>query len=86
MYLLTSRCFFNMSFVKDKLEHEQHEIVQNLKKTVEDLYNTVQYKFNSYSQALTEVENKFGSIISDRFSKTFSSSKMKKKDKFLTGL
>lgn len=86
MYLLISRCFFNMSFVMDQLEHENHAIVQNLKRTVEDLYETVGKKFQHYSQLLTEKENKMGSIIGDRFSKIFNNSEIKMKDKYLGGI
>lgn len=53
MYLLSARCFFNMSFVLDKLEHEDHAIVQNLKRTVKDLYESVREKFEHYSKELT---------------------------------
>ena len=86
MYLLSARCFFNMSFVKDQLEHENHPIVQNLKRTVQDVYESVCQKFNQYSSALTKKESQIGSIIGDRFSKIFNGSEMKEKDKFLVGL
>ena len=86
MYLLSARCFFNMSFVMDKLENEDHAIVQNLKRTVHDLYQAVTKKFNEYSQLLTEQENKMGAIIGDRINKIFKNSQIKEKDMFLGGI
>lgn len=48
MYLLSARCYFNMSFVKNEFEDSNNPIVVNLKKTVDILYKEVYEKFQYY--------------------------------------
>lgn len=48
MYLLSARCYFNMSFVKFEFEDSSNPIVVNLKKTVDILYKEVYEKFQHY--------------------------------------
>ena len=38
MYLLTSRCFLNMSFIKHELQKNDHDHVINLNEIVAKLY------------------------------------------------
>ena len=60
--------------------------MQNLKRTVRDLYESVSEKFFQFCSLLTEKESKIGAIIGDRFSKIFKNSEIKTKDKFLVGI
>lgn len=84
--MLSARCFCNMSFVREKLENEGHPIVQNLKRTVIDLYEAVKSKFSTACESLTVKENKISSIVNDGFSKIFKRESMKTKDTFLGGI
>lgn len=85
MYLLSARCYFNMSFVKNEFEDSNNPIVVNLKKTVDILFKEVYEKFQYYCKQLKSQEDKVTSIIGDRFGKIFKSESMKEKDNFLAG-
>lgn len=54
IYLLSSRCFFNMSFVLNDFVDSNNPIVISLKKTVNDLYQKVKDKLKTYSELLTK--------------------------------
>lgn len=86
MYLLSSRCFINMSFVLNDFVDSSNPIVTNLKKTVQALYKDVSRKFETYCVELKKQEDKISSIVGDRFGKIFKSESIKTKDKFLTGI
>lgn len=86
MYLLSSRCFINMSFVLNDFVDSNNPIVLNLKKTVQALYKDVSKIFEKYCIELKNQEDKISSIVGDRFGKIFKSESIKIKDKFLTGI
>jgi phosphopantetheine adenylyltransferase len=87
MYLLITRCLNNISVINDKLIKEKNAyVITNLKDTVNTLYEKIQVTWFKYSKKLTEMENKMGSIISDRFLKIFKSESIKEKDRFLVGI
>jgi hypothetical protein len=86
MYLASSRCFFNMSFVLQDFKEFDSSIVNNLKSMVDILYKEVHKKFMEYSRLLTEKESRIPEIVGDRISKIFDPATMKTKRKFLTGL
>ena len=87
MYLLITRCLNNISVINDKLVKEKNAyVINNLKETVNNLYEKIQGTWSKYSKKLTEMESKMGSIISDRFLKIFKSESIKEKDRFLVGI
>ena len=86
MYLLISRCFFNMSFINEEVKHADHELVQSLKENVAVLYKMIIKKFESYCLKLKKIEDRISSRIEDRFDKIFNSSNIKEKDIFLVGV
>lgn len=86
MYLLISRCFFNMSFINEEVKHANHELVQSLKENVAVLYKAIVKKFQSYCSKLKKIEDRLRSRIEDRFDKIFNSADIKEKDIFLVGV
>ena len=79
MYLLISRCFFNMSFINEEVKHANHELVQSLKENVAVLYKAIVKKFQSYCSKLKKIEDRLRSRIEDRFDKIFNSADIKEK-------
>lgn len=87
MYLLSVRCFNNVSVVYDKSKkYENSRVIANLKMAMEHLYRKVKTSRDKYGQFLTDCENKVTEIICDRFFKTFKPDLIKSKDKFLVGV
>jgi hypothetical protein len=87
MYLILTRCLNNISVINDKIKHEKPlPLLTRLQENVRTLYEKITTAWKRYSSLLTEVENKMGSIISDRFLKIFKSKSIETKDRFLTGI
>jgi hypothetical protein len=88
MYLLTARCFSNMSPIQHELEvrKKNREMINNLNEQVTPLYKQVSEKFGKLSQDLTKVENKPISIVSDFFSRNMWNTGYATKEKFLSGI
>ena len=86
MYLLSSRCFLNLSFVKDRMPHDDCIYIYKLKEMVAHLYEKCRACFDKYSGLLTEKEDKVGAIIGDGFAKIFNPEKIREKDRFLGGI
>ncbi len=58
-YLLSARCFSNMSPINDELEERSRdgrnkELISNLRDQITQLYNQVQKKFADFSEKLTK--------------------------------
>lgn len=72
--MLSSRCFLYMSRVKDKSYRLPYERFDEQAKyfitdQIGEIYEKCSQKFKSYSKKLEDSENKFTSIISDRYKK-----------------
>lgn len=88
MYLLTARCFNNMSPIQHQLEvrKQNKEMISNLNGQITPLYSQVREKFTKLSQDLTKVESKPVSIVSDFFSRKLWTTDYATKEKFLSGI
>ena len=62
-FFIISRCFKNLSFVKQNITGKDELIVQNLKESVNYLYETLKEKFNHDDKVLKNKESEF----SERF-------------------
>lgn len=55
LYLLSSRCFLNMSMAQFNLHRENCELIDLLIKSVKILYDPVKEKFEYYSKYLQKI-------------------------------
>lgn len=86
LYLLSARCFFNMSPINNEIERNKTSIAMNMADTVKDLYHKVVAKFTEYSKKLKKEEDKIGEMISDRFTRMFKKESYHEKEKILIGI
>lgn len=70
-YLLLSRCFLNMSPLKEEIKGNPypHKAFFSLNDQINHLYGQVKEKFEEYSQKLTKKENSKKEIVKDFFCK-----------------
>lgn len=86
MYLLISRCYCNLSFLKCDIENLDYYTAEKLKERVKDMEKKVNNRFQKYGEKLTQIENQLGSMISDRFLKIFNRKIMDTRNKYLVGV
>lgn len=89
MFLISARCFQNVSPISVRVESEKarvNPIVKNLHGQVKDLYQKVLEKFEGYSQKLTNLENSFFQMFLDFFRKRFLKRDYDEKSSFTSGI
>lgn len=77
----------NISPIYDEYNKRKNStIIQQLKDKVEKLYQKVVDVWTRYSNLLTSKQNEKMVIMGDWFSKIFQKQKVKKKDRYLSGI
>lgn len=87
LYLLAVRCKTNLSFAAQQVkQHYPTKIVTAFTQQISLLAQRASLKFEYYSELMKDYENKFASILKDRFIKLTKKKTFQEREKFLNGL